>query len=133
MAQDNGLNRLKTALVLFIMVDIFYGIVFFITPGIASAIAGGAPVENGWIRWSGGILLGLAVGGISAYRDPSHQRAMITALTATALLSGLAHAYALLFETYSMQTWVILLSCVVSFVGFGVMLWARQGAKDILA
>jgi hypothetical protein len=95
-------------------------------------MAGGTPVEHGWLRWSGGILLGLAAGAMQAYRNPAHQKSLITTLTAAPLLVGLAQAYTMLFESYSIHTWFILMPCVITFALFGVMLWAKQGSKNIL-
>jgi hypothetical protein len=132
MSQNDGLKKLKAALLFAIIVDLFYGIAFFVAPGLMSELAGGTPVEHGWLRWSGGVLLGFAGGAIQTYRDPAKQKSMITALTSAPLLSGLAFAYTLLFENYSIHTWFILVPCVVVFALFGVMLWARQGAKEIL-
>ncbi len=40
--------------------------------------------------------------------------------------------YALLFEKYSVHTWFIVMPCVTAFALFIVMLWGRQGAKEIL-
>lgn len=74
MSQDEGLKKLKAALVFSILINLVYGIGFFITPWILRDMAGGNPVELGWIRWSGGVLLALAVGGIQAYQNPSGQR-----------------------------------------------------------
>jgi hypothetical protein len=133
MLQDNSIKKLKTAIVFSILVSGLYGIAFFLAPGMMSAMAGGTPVENTWLRWSGGILLGLAAGGLHAYRDPVNQKSMITALTVAPLLSGLAFAYTLLAEPYSIHTWFILMPCVIVFALFGVMLWARKAAKEILA
>jgi hypothetical protein len=132
MTQNNGVQKLKAALVFSIIVNLFYGFSFFVTPGVLRDMAGGTPVELGWIRWAGGILLALAVGGIQAYRDPIDQRSMITTLTLAPLLIGLGLLFPLLFETYSVHTWFIATPCVIVFAMFGVMLWARQGAKEIL-
>jgi len=132
MAQNSAVQKLKAALMLTIIFDLFYGVGLFVVPGLLSAIAGGTPVEHGWIRWAGGVLIGLAVGAMQAYRNPAGQRSIITLLTMTSLLAGLAFVYTLLFETYSIHTWFIVVPCVGVFVIFAALLWARQGAKEIL-
>jgi hypothetical protein len=132
MSKNNGIKKVKAAITFSILVNAVYGLAFFIAPGMMSAMAGGTPVENGWLRWSGGILLGFAAGGIHAYRDPGHQKSMITAMTFAPLCAGLALLYTLLAETYSVRTWFILFPCIVLFALFGVTLWARQGAKEVL-
>ena len=132
MTQTSAVQKLKAALMLTIIVDLFYGIAFFVKPGAMSEIAGGTPVEHGWLRWSGGVLLALAVGALQAYRNPANQKSLVMLLTVAPLLSGLAFAYTLLFEYYTIHTWFILVPCVAVFAMFAVMMWARQGAKEIL-
>ncbi len=132
MSQDEGLKKLKSALVFSILINLVYGIGFFITPWILRDMAGGIPVELGWIRWSGGVLLALAVGGIQAYQKPSGQRPMITTLTIAPILISIGLLYPLLFEKYSVHTWFIVMPCVISIVLFVVMMWGLQATKEIL-
>ncbi len=132
MSQDNNLKKLKAALVFSILVDLVYGIAFFITPGILRDMAGGYPVELGWIRWSGGVLIALAVGGIQVYQKPAGQKSMVTALTVAPILSSVGLLYTLLFEKYSVHTWFIVMPCIVTFALFIVMIWGIQAAKEIL-
>ncbi len=132
MPPNNGLKKLKAALMFTIIVNLFYGIALFVTPGLMSEIAGGTPVEHGWLRWSGGVLIALAVGGLQAYRNPLHQKSIVMLLTVAPLLSGLAFAYTLLFENYTIHSWFILVPCILVFAMFAVLMWARQGAKEIL-
>jgi len=132
MSQNNGLQSLKVAIVFSIIVNGGYGLAFFLTPGTMSAMAGGTPVEHGWLRWAGGVLLGLAAGGIQAYRDPIKQKSMIATLTFAPLFSGLAFAYTLLAESYTIHTWFILVPCLIVFAMFGVTLWGRSAAKELL-
>jgi hypothetical protein len=132
MSENSGIKKLKVALILTVIVNLFYGIAFFVAPGAMSEMAGGTPVEHGWLRWSGGVLIGLAVGGLQAYRNPANQKSLVTLSIWASLMSGLAFAYTLLFENYTIHTWFILVPCVVVFAMFAVMMWARQGAKEIL-
>ncbi len=132
MSQNNGIQKLRAALLLTFIVDFFYGIGFFVAPGYLSEIAGGTPVEHGWVRWAGGTLIGIALGALQAYRNPAHQKSLILLLTMAPLFTGLAFVYTLLFETYSIHTWFILVPCIVVFVMFAAMMWARQGVREIL-
>lgn len=132
MAEDNGLKRVKLVLLLSIAVDVVYGVGFLIVPGVLRDMAGGTPVELGWIRWSGGVLLALALMGYQASRDPRGQGIVITGLTVAPLLTGAGLLYTLLFEMYTVHAWFILLPCVILFVLFGLMAWARQGARGSL-
>ncbi len=132
MTQNNGVRMLKHALLFSIIFNAFYGIGFFILPAVLRDMAGGTPVELGWIRWSGGVLLALSAGGLQAYRNPERQIPMITTLTLAPLLSSLALLYTLTFEAYSIRTWFIALPCAMAFVLFVVMFLARQGSKAVL-
>ncbi len=132
MAQNNGNKSLKFALLLFSASNLFYGISFLLFPGMLSNLAGGNPVESGWIRWSGGPLLGFGIGAILVYRNPAKQGIFITIAAIGSLLIALSMFYTLLFDTYTSQTWFILVPGVLTLVLFAVLLWARQGAKDVL-
>ena len=132
MSHDNDSKKLKVALMFSILVDLVYGIGFFITPGILRDMAGGNPVDLGWIRWSGGVLLALAVGGIQAYQKPAGQRSMVTTLTVAPILTSIGLLYPLLFEKYSVHTWFIVVPCVITLALFVVMIWGRQAAQEIL-
>jgi len=132
MAQNEGTKKLRSALVFSIIVDLLYGIAFLAVPAMLQTMAGGNPVEFGWIRWSGGMLIATAIGGIQAYRDSHKQGSTVTILTIAPLLISLALLYTLLFDTYSVHTWFILVPCVVVFALFIVMALARHAAKDIL-
>ena len=132
MSQDNGLKKLRGALVFSILVDLVYGIGFFITPGILRDVAGGNPLDLAWIRWSGGVLLALALGGIQTYQKPAGQRPMVTTLTVAPILTSIGLLYPLLFEKYSVHTWFIVMPCVITFALFVVMMWGLQAAKEIL-
>jgi hypothetical protein len=133
MTQNNdGIKNLKFALMFFTIANLLYGIFFLFLPGILRDLAGGNPLENGWIRWSGGPLIAFGIGASLVYRNPAKQGIFITAAAIGSLLIGLAMLYTLLFEAYTVHTWFILVPCVLTLVLFAVMLWARQGVKDNL-
>ncbi len=132
MAQNNGSKSLKFALQFFSAANLVYGISFLLVPGMLSNLAGGTPVENGWIRWSGGPLLGFGIGAIMVYRNPAKQGIFITASAIGSLLISLSMFYTLLFDTHTTQAWFILVPGVLTLAIFAVLLWARQGAKDVL-
>jgi hypothetical protein len=50
MSPNKETKKLKAALLFSIGVHVFYGIGFFVMPGILRGLAGGTPVELGWIR-----------------------------------------------------------------------------------
>jgi hypothetical protein len=132
MTQSNGFKKLKVALMPFIILYLLYGVSFLITPGIVRAMAGGNPVEIGWLRWPGAPLIALGIGAIMVYRNPSKQGSFMTTAALTALLIGLALLYTMLFDGYTIHTWFIAVPCAINLGLFVLLVWARQGAKDIL-
>jgi hypothetical protein len=133
MSQNDGVKNLKLALMAGIAVNVFYGISFLFFPGLLVSMSGSSePLNLGWIRWSGGPLLAIGIGGLQAYRKPSGQGVFITVATASALLTGLGLLYSKIFDRSTTYTWFHMTPCVLSLLLVVLLLWARQGAKDIL-
>jgi hypothetical protein len=134
MSRESGEKRLKTVLVLLALFDLFYGIAFLLFPGMLVAMSGSPePVNLSWIRWAGGPLLAFAFGAFSARRNPAGQGAFVMAAMLSALLGGLGLLYSKIFDHSTSYAWFHMmpaLSCLALFV---LLLWARQGAKEILA
>jgi hypothetical protein len=131
MTQNNGLKKLKIVLALFFVSYLFYGVSFLFLPGLLSEISGD-PVHLGWIRWSGAPLFALGLGAIQAYRNPVKHGSFITVAIVSALLVGSALLYSKLFEPSSKQAWFTLTPCFINLGLFVLLVWARQGAKDVL-
>ena len=133
MAQNNGLKNLKFALMLYIVFNLFYGVSFlFFTSTLVSMSGSPEPVNLSWIRWAGGPLLALGIGMIPVYRNPSKQGLFVTTAALTVLLGGVGLLYSKIFDHSTAYTWFHMTPCVLSLVIFALLLWARQGAKDIL-
>ena len=132
MGQGNGASTLKAVLLLFAVVCLVYGLGYLIVPGFLVDISGGSPVTLGWIRWSGGPLLALAIGAFLVYRHPARQRILLTAISWGALLVGLGLLYSWLTGESTSATWFIALPTVVS-LGLALLLWwSGQKAKELL-
>ncbi len=133
MSQENGLQRLKAVLVIYIIAHLFYGISFLVVPGFIISISGSPdPVGLSWIRWAGGPLIALAVGAIQVHRRPSGQGVFMTTATLSALMVGLGLLYSKMADHSTAATWFHLTPCVINLGLFALLLWARQGAKEIL-
>ncbi|MGE5809184.1 MAG: hypothetical protein ACM32I_08665 [Nitrospirota bacterium] len=133
MSLDRGLKRLKFALMLFIVFNLFYGVSFlFFTSTLVSMSGSPEPLNLSWIRWAGGPLLALGIGAIPVFRDPSKQGTFVTAAAMSSLFGGLGLLYSKIFDHSTSYTWFHMTPSVLALLLFVLLFWARQGAKDIL-
>ena len=132
MANDNGTKTLKVALVIYTIVVWVYGLCFFFIPGVLVKISGGNPVDSGWLRWSGGILIAFGIGALLVRRNPAKQGIFVLAISLGTLLSGLALLYSWIVHEYSAGMWFIAVATIVVLVVSALLWWARQKAKAIL-
>ena len=91
---------LKITLVLFAIVTIGYGIIYLLFPQVQISAAGGEPIEPGWIRWMGGVLIALGMGSIMVIRKPEKQGIFVTVSCVGALLFSLASFYEIIFVDF---------------------------------
>ena len=133
MTQRDGIGRLKAVLVVYSITHLFYGISFLLAPGYLISLSGSPdPVGLSWIRWTGGPLFALAIGGFQVYRKPQGQGLFMTIATASALLVGLGLLYSWIFDHSTSAAWFHLTPCVINLGLFALLIWARQGARAVL-
>ena len=132
MTQNNSTKMLRVALLISAIVSLVYGLGFFLIPGILVTISKGNPVDFGWLRWPGGILISLGIGALLASRNVAKQGVFVTTISLGYLLAGLGLLYSWLLNEYSAATWFIALPTIVVLVVSALLWWSRQGAKDIL-
>jgi len=132
MSQNNGLKRLKVVLMISAVAYMFYGIGFLLIPGILVSLSGEASLALGWIRWSGGPLIALGIGSILVYRKPQGQGVFVVTSMLSGLLVGLGLLYSKLFDGSTVYTWFHMTPCFINLAIFVLLLWARQGAKEML-
>ena len=132
MAQNNGTKTLKVVLVIYVIVVLVYGLGLFFIPGVLAKISGGDPVDLSWLRWSGGVLIGLGIGALLVFRDPAKQGVFVTTISLGTLLTGLGLLYSWIVHEYSAATWFIALPAIIVLVVSALLWWSRQKAKGIL-
>ena len=124
---------LKITLVLSAIITLGYGVNYLFFPEVQIKMSGGEPIEPGWIRWFGGIMLALGVGCIMAYRKPVKQGIFITILCVGSLISAIALLYEAIFvmdDSYNMLN--TLIPAIVLTV-MGILLWlSLRQSKEIL-
>lgn len=129
---QNNTKMLKVALLILGVVQLAYGIPFLLTPGLLVTISGGAPVDYGWLRWSGGVIVGLAYGTLKVSRNPAKQDVYVTTMALTCLLTAVGHLIAMIAGDYTGATWFIVLPMVLTFALAVFIWWSRLQAKAIL-
>jgi len=132
MTNNDGAKTLNVALVVYTIVVWVYGLCFFFIPGVLVKISGGNPVDSGWLRWSGGILIAFGIGALLVRRNPAKQGIFVLSISLGTLLSGLALLYSWIVHEYSAGMWFIAVATIVVLVVSALLWWGRQKAKAIL-
>jgi hypothetical protein len=133
MSQNNGLKNLKFALMLYIVFNLFYGVAFLFFTGTLVSMSGSPEFVNfSWIRWAGGPMLALGIGAITVYRNPSKQGPFVITAALAALFGGMGLLYSKIFDHSTAYTWFHMTPSVLGIALFVLLIWARQGAKEVL-
>ena len=132
MAQNDDVKVLKFTLIIFAIISFVYGFGLLFVPGILTSLSGGSPVEFSWLRWSGGILIGLGIGALMVSSKLEKQGIFVTSLALSTLFAGLGMLYAWIMQEYSVATWFIALPTCLLLVLSALFWWGRGQAKDIL-
>lgn len=132
MEENKNYLLLKTALLIYAVVCLVYGIGYLIFPDFLVKLSGGEPVFHSWLRWSGGTLIAFGIGAIMVFQKPKNQEIFVTTIAIGTLLVGLALLYGLIKSEEGANIWFTALPAIVVLVLSGLLWWARQQAKDIL-
>jgi hypothetical protein len=132
MAQSDDVKLLRVALVVCAVVAIIYGIFYWIVPGVVVALSGGNPVDFGWLRWSGGVIIAIGIGALMVFRKPEKQGIFVFMSALGTLLSGLGLLYSWIMNEYSSSTVFIAVPTILMLVISCLLWWGRQRAKGIL-
>jgi len=132
MAQDDNVKILKFTLIIFAVISLVYGFGFLFVPGLLVKLSEGTPVDFGWLRWSGGVLLALGIGCLMVYSKPEKQGIFVTSMALATLFSGLGMLYSWIMHEYSGTTlFKALPTCLLLAISC-LFWWGRGKAKGIL-
>jgi hypothetical protein len=131
MAQNNKLTLLKVALIVFAVLTFVYGIGYSFFPQSLVKMAGGNPIPSGWLRWSGGVLISLAIGAILVFRNLKNQESLVITFALGTLFSGLALLYNLIFELIG-ETSFTLIPLIVTLISSALLWWGWFYAREVL-
>jgi hypothetical protein len=124
---------LKITLVLYAIITLAYGVNYLFFPEFQIRITGGEPIQPGWIRWFGGVLLALGYGSIMMFRNPVKQGIFVSSLAIGSLLVGLALLYEVIFKwDPGYNTLNILIPAIVLLI-LSILFWiSLRLSKEIL-
>ncbi len=132
MAQDDNVKILKVALIVSAVISFVYGFGFLFVPGLLVSLSKGNPVEFGWLRWPGGIIIALGIGALMVYSKPEKQGIFVTSMALATLFGGLGMLYSWIMQEASGATWFTALPTCILLVLSALLWWGRGQAKGIL-
>ena len=132
---------LNTGLMVYIAVNLAYGLPMLLWPKLLWETIGGADTDAAGAallttRWAGGVLVGLAMGAIFVLMRPTGQRTFVTtiaihtALAAAAILVSAANGE---WDDAGVEEWFYWLSGIVVASESAYLWYARFKARAVLA
>ena len=133
-ATPSGARDFQIIFVIGAIILLIYGVVFLLVPGLQFDISQdpGVPKNPGWVRWSGGLLIGLAVTNWLVSSNPQGQGAYVTGIAIAATLAALAILYSTLSGEYQGVAWVAWTPIAINAVLAALYWWMRVKYKDVL-
>jgi O-antigen/teichoic acid export membrane protein len=132
MAQNEELKVLKFSLLVAALVSLVYGLTYFLAPSMLVTLSGGDPINFGWVRWAGGVLIALGICTLMVYNKPEKQGIFVLSIALAYLLAGLGLLYSWIRHEYSGATWFIAFATCLTLVLSVLLFWGRSKAKGIL-
>ena len=132
MTENKNVGFLKIALLVYAIVCVVYGLGFFLFSDFLVRLSGTDPVFHGWLRWSGGLLIALAIGTFLVYRKPENQGIFVTTIALGTSLCCLSLFCAWATMEEGANVWFTALPAIIMLILAILLWWSRQKAKDIL-
>ena len=132
MTEKNNAGFLKIVLIIYAVVCAVYGIGYLFVPDFLVDLSGGDPVFHGWLRWSGGLLIAMAIGAILVFLKPEHQGIFVTTIALGCSLAGLALVWAWINFEEGANIWFTATPAIVVLILAVLLWWSRQTAKKTL-
>jgi hypothetical protein len=132
MAENDKTTMLKVVLIIVAVVSIVYGVGFLFVPGVWVKISGGNPVDYGWLRWPGGVIIALGIGSLMVARKPEKQGIFVFTSALATLLAGLGMLYSWIMREGTGTIMFHAFSTILLLVLSGLLWWGRGRAKGIL-
>jgi len=106
----------STILYIAAIVNLVYGAAFLFVPRWLFALSQdpGVPGSPGWVRWSGGLLIGVSVMGFLAAAKPETQKPFVVGLMVATVLIALSLLYSLFVGGYAGASWFLWLPIAIN-------------------
>jgi hypothetical protein len=132
MAQNGEVKVLKFSLLVAALVSLVYGLGYLFAPAMVVKLTGGSPVDFGWLRWAGGVLIALGIGALMVFSKLEKQGIFVLTAALAHLLAGLGMLYSWIMHECSGATWFVAISTCLTLVLSALLFWGRSKAKGIL-
>jgi len=132
MSQNDNVKVLKFALMIAEIELSVYGLGLLLIPDTLVKLSGGNLVEASWLRWSGGVIIALAIGTLMVFSKPEKQNIFVKSIALAHLLSGLGLLYSWIMQEYSVAIWFIALPTCLTLILSALLFWGRNQSKGIL-
>jgi len=132
MAQDDNVKILKAVLIILAVISLLYGFGFLFVPGLLVGLSKGNPVEFGWLRWPGGVIIALGIGALMVSSKPEKQGIFVTTMALSTLFAGLGMLYSWIMKEGSGAIWFTALPTCILLALSCLLWWGRGKAKGIL-
>ena len=130
-AMDTGAYR--TIMRISAIIAFIYGLGFLLVPEFQFQLSQDpSAVGPAWVRWAGGMLIGVALAEWLASADPAKQRPLVYGIGACYVLTTLALLYSALSGEYAGVTWFIWLPIVINAALSLAFCWLAQKYKPAL-
>lgn len=130
-APDSGAYR--TIMRIAAIVSFIYGIGFLLFPELQFQMSQDpSAVGPGWVRWAGGVLIGVAAAEWLASGGPTKQRPLVFGLGICYLLTALALLYSALSGEYQGVAWYIWVPIIINAAYVLAFGWVAQRYKTVL-
>ncbi len=117
------------------LITAIYGVGFLLLPTLMFHVSRdpGFPANAGWVRWAGGVLIGLAAGAwIGSNRSPSNQQPAVIGFAVGEGFAALSLAYSAISGEYQGVAWFIWTAAVLNACFCAAMLWLLSKYKAVL-
>ena len=132
MNEKKNTGILKIVVLIYAIVCLVYGLGYMFVSDYIVKLSGSAPVFQGWLRWSGGTLVSLAIGAYMVYRKPDGQGIFVTTIALASTLCSLALFCAWATRPEETKVWFVALPAIITLIISVLLWWGRQNARDTL-
>lgn len=124
---------LKASLWIWLIDAAGFGVLILFLPAfLVETIAGDAAFNYWWVRWSGGVLLGIAIGTWLVIKRPQGRGIFVLASGLAGVLAGVGLVWGAVAGEYGGAIWFLWLTYVSSLGVGALLLYARSVSREIL-